>query len=87
MSSLKGDDFPDHLKVNVYPFLTVIPGRYPKHKVHTGIGQAKNALRYNAWGDRIGRTGQLYEWDASEKGWVLMYDVQCGDVPPWKEQK
>jgi hypothetical protein len=39
--------------LKVYPYMTVIPGRRPEVKLHTNIGQGKNAMRqYPKWNAR-----------------------------------
>lgn len=70
------------------PYMTVIPGRTPKQKVHKRISDAKNAfdttkynrISYNRPDNGITEHqeqthgwGQLYEFKDGE--WVLLYEV------------
>lgn len=65
------EEFPSPYLVK--PYMTIVPGRRPKMKMHIGIGQAKNALAM--YGSKFGcvRGGDLYEWRGD--GWVRLYSV------------
>lgn len=70
------------------PYLTVIPDRLPKQKVHTNLGHAKNAINYrtDAWGQGTPSECLLYEWKDDE--WQLLYRVPAGTSKknlPWNK--
>jgi hypothetical protein len=72
------------MPVKSFPYLTVIPDRRPVQKVHTGLGQAKNAILFRDYGRGIPRDCQVYEW--SNEGWTLLWDIPAGatrDEMPW----
>ncbi len=67
------------------PYMTIIPWRSPKQKLHNTIGQVKNALVYmNNYNDRIGRDAAAYEWNSETQEWDLLWEVHRGDKVPWR---
>ena len=76
---------PNPLKIQ--PFLTVIPGRTPKQKLHANIGHAKLAIR-NAMPYSPTKgcyyDMQMFEW--KDGAWALLHDFPSGTTTlelPW----
>ena len=66
---------PDSLK-----YLTIIPYRSPKQRVHTTMSGAKNS--FNNGGGHYHKTGTLWEW--VDNNWVLLFEVTSNRGPmPW----
>lgn len=67
-------------------YMTVIPSRRPKEKLHKSLGHVKNALngKFYSYARGAYEDMQAYEW--IDNAWVLLYDVKEGDAePPWRE--
>ena len=76
----------------MYPYLTDVPLRRPRQKLHENLGHAKNSVAvmygydYDT-GQRTVRGGQIYEWNPLHSQWELIYDVAYetpSDKLPWK---
>lgn len=69
--------------LDVAPFATIVPDRWPAVKFHGGLGRAKSALTYRGWGGARG--GEVYE--RTSHGWALLYRVERGTAAadlPWR---
>ena len=75
-------------------YLSVIPTRNPKEKIHIGLGRAKAAISgrktYRAWSPEKGTLyyfrngGKIYKLNGNE--WELLYDIKPGanyEDLPW----
>lgn len=68
-------------------FLTEIPDRKPKFKIHTSLSLAKSAVGWPVGREQNARGGKVYEIKDNE--WSLVYDVAKGTKPedlPWKRK-
>ncbi len=66
-------------------YMTIIPDRWPRRKIHTSIGQAKNAIGYTLRYNQA-RGGEL--WEIAEPENILLYSVPPGthaDDLPWRK--
>jgi hypothetical protein len=81
-------------KLDIEPYLSIVPDRYPAVKVHRTEAHAKRALS---------EAKHVYDWDADEYrrgarggeiyervqlGWLLLWRVESmtpADQLPWKE--
>lgn len=90
-----GDLTPTPVKAT--PYLTVIPDRFPRQKVHAKRGHAHAALSQrvssfrmddgNGYTYRLHASAALYEFRDGD--WRLLWEGKRGDVidrgaPPWK---
>jgi hypothetical protein len=69
-----------------YPYMTDVPGRNIKVKVHKTIGQAKNAIL----GSHPRDTALIYQWDSVADAWAVLFEVEPGtpkDQMPWVAQE
>ena len=63
--------------VNITPFMTVIPTRRPKNKLHTSRAQARGAISYQIpWSSGARVDMELHEFIDGK--WVLIEDVPKG---------
>jgi hypothetical protein len=70
------------------PYLTVIPDRLPKQKVHASLGHAKNAINYrDQWRTGIPSDCVIFEW--KDDAWQVLYEIpkgtHGGDMP-WNKE-
>ena len=69
-----------------HPYLTVIPDRSPRQKVHTDVQQARKAILYRVGGnaDTLKVGCKVYKWTA--QGWETLWDIPAGTdrkAMPW----
>lgn len=69
------------------PYLTVIPDRSPRKKVHESLAQARKAINYRS-NHRMGLPGTcfLYQW-VDGKGWETLHELPAGtrtEDLPWR---
>lgn len=77
-------------EVKPKPYMTVIPERWPRQKLHSTIGQAKAAAttpghRY-VGRDQVAKDVAIYEWNSSTEEWDLLYELHTGDFMPWRKK-
>ena len=73
---------------NPKPYMTVIPERNPRQKLHGTIGQAKAAAttpgRIYAPRDYAKKDVAIYEWNSETESWDLLYEIRAGEKLPWR---
>ncbi|MEU3285618.1 hypothetical protein [Streptomyces longwoodensis] len=76
-------------KLKPDPFATIVPGRSPEVKYHSGLGRAKAAVTHaGGWGPGDARGGEIYK--RAGDGWELLYRVEAGTPTaqlPWRESQ
>lgn len=84
----EGSDAPQVLPGKREPeWATLIPDRSPEFKIHTSLGQAKNAMtvQYRDYAFRNHAMGfetpvALYQWDSNAEQWRLRVEFKAGDL-------
>lgn len=72
------------------PYMTVIPTRSPRQKLHGTIGQAKAAATTPGYiyapRDCAKKDVAIYEWNSATEQWDLLYELRAGDQLPWRKK-
>jgi len=72
--------------IKATPYLSVIPDRHPRQKVHANLGHAKNAVIYrDQWRRGIPEDCVIFEWKNDQ--WQVLYEIPKGtrgDAMPWQ---
>lgn len=71
-------------EATIVPYLSIIPDRHPKRKLHDNIGLAKKAVLYRLRGEELSVPCQVYEWKADT--WKSLWNIEAGtkrEEMPW----
>lgn len=71
-------------KPEIMPYLTIIPDRVPRQKVHVNLGQTKKAVLFRLRNETLSTPVKAYRW--TDSGWELMWDIAEGTTRegmPW----
>lgn len=84
---------PKLITPKIQPYLTIIPSRRPKQKLHSTRGHAKlaivNAVQCNGYWGQVKRSPsdiEAFEWKDGE--WAPLWSLPQGefDVYPWEQE-
>lgn len=68
----------------VIPYLSIIPDRQPRRKLHEDIGQAKKAVLYRLNREKLSVPCRVFEWKGNS--WVELWNIEAGTARedmPW----
>lgn len=68
----------------IVPYLSIIPDRHPKRKLHDNLGLAKKAVLYRLNRERLSVPVHVYEW--KDGTWKPLWSIEAGTARedmPW----
>lgn len=67
------------------PYMSIIPGRFPKNKAHLTLGDAKKAVLHKLQSNELDVPCMVYKWEPT--GWERLWKIDAGTLRaelPWK---